>query len=113
MKKKRERQDYQRSWWEKNGQKYTRLGKRTDAWKERNRIRKRGGYDGMGYRVMVRSLLMQRDGVKCGICSNELTDSEDVQIDHVVPVYLGGGHEATNIRLSHSLCNNRRPKPRD
>lgn len=56
------------------------------------------------YRQMVVSLLLQRDGDKCGICGKRL-DVSDVQIDHKVMCADGGTDHAINLQLAHPLCN--------
>ena len=62
------------------------------------------------WRFMVISLLQQRDGNLCGICNQPLNFSElkTIQIDHVIPYSATKDDTATNIRLSHSICNRRR-----
>jgi 5-methylcytosine-specific restriction endonuclease McrA len=60
-------------------------------------------------RELVISLLIERDGNKCGICGKEVATGED-SIDHVVPRNMGGPNTARNIRLAHRTCNNRRPR---
>jgi hypothetical protein len=54
-----------------------------------------------------RIAIFQRDGWKCGICGGSV-QPEDATLDHIVPVSLGGGHTAANLRLAHSICNSRR-----
>jgi 5-methylcytosine-specific restriction endonuclease McrA len=73
----------------------------------------RRGRDHMIWRELVISMLIQRDGNLCGICTKPVDPSED-SIDHIVPRGMGGPNTAQNIRLTHRTCNNRRPKkPKD
>jgi 5-methylcytosine-specific restriction endonuclease McrA len=70
---------------------------------------KRGGTR-RTYWEMAVNLLIQRDGNVCPLC-NETVEVEDASIDHIKEVRKGGGHEATNIRVTHKICNFRRPRP--
>jgi 5-methylcytosine-specific restriction endonuclease McrA len=45
----------------------------------------------------------------CGICGGSVPE-EDVHIDHILPVLLGGRNYDNNLRVTHSVCNLRRPK---
>lgn len=57
----------------------------------------------------VRARIIDRDGLICRLCGHEVT-ADDVHIDHIRPVLLGGGNRDENLRVSHSQCNLRRPK---
>jgi 5-methylcytosine-specific restriction endonuclease McrA len=61
------------------------------------------------YRVMLVSMLYQRDGDLCELCGQRVS-TEDASVDHIIQVSDGGPHEATNIRLTHLLCNIRRSR---
>jgi 5-methylcytosine-specific restriction endonuclease McrA len=61
------------------------------------------------YRVMLVSMLYQRDGDLCGLCGEPVAPV-DASVDHIVQVADGGPHSATNIRLTHLSCNIRRPR---
>lgn len=56
------------------------------------------------YRVMVISLLRERDGDDCGICGEQIPYDE-MSIDHIEEVWRGGSDESDNIRLAHLACN--------
>ena len=58
------------------------------------------------YKAIAVSLLIQRDGDKCGICGLAL--GNDVTIDHIRPKCLGGKDEGTNLQLAHWECNKRK-----
>lgn len=64
------------------------------------------------WRFMVISLLQQRDGSLCGICNQPLDFSElkTIQIDHIVPYSQTKDDTAPNLRLSHSICNQKRSR---
>lgn len=64
-----------------------------------------------GYRAMTINLLRQRDGVLCGICK-KLLDKGKEEIDHIIPIKLGGTSIAENIHLSHRECNRTKRMPR-
>lgn len=57
----------------------------------------------------TRERVMRRDGLTCGICGNRVA-YDDVHIDHIKPVILGGDNSVDNLRVTHSTCNLRRPK---
>lgn len=40
----------------------------------------------------------------CAICRQPL-DQTRLSIDHIVPLYLGGTNEESNLQLTHRLCN--------
>lgn len=46
----------------------------------------------------------------CYICKEPIKFERDIQIDHLVPVVLGGKDCFTNVGCTHTLCNLRRPK---
>jgi 5-methylcytosine-specific restriction endonuclease McrA len=48
--------------------------------------------------------LVERDGFVCGICGKPLR-SENIQVDHKVPICKGGGNEIENLQLTHGDCN--------
>jgi hypothetical protein len=52
----------------------------------------------------TRKRIIARDGGKCLFCSA----TEDLEIDHIVPVVLGGGGEDENLRTLCRSCNGKR-----
>lgn len=52
----------------------------------------------------TRAAVIERDGYICGLCKREV-EPDDVHIDHVLPVSLGGGDELRNLQVAHSRCN--------
>ena len=52
----------------------------------------------------VRSEVIARDGLKCGICGTPVAQA-DIHLDHIVPWSKGGTTDAANLRVTHSRCN--------
>lgn len=52
----------------------------------------------------MRERVIERDGLTCGICDGPVT-ADDVHIDHIHPVALGGRNEVDNLQVAHSRCN--------
>lgn len=44
---------------------------------------------------------------RCGICAQPLA-AHDIEVDHIVPVALGGSNAISNLRLVHAACNRAR-----
>lgn len=81
-----------------------------DKWTTRNRKNKDND-TGRKYREMVNNLLIQRDGNLCELCGELLKPEQEVlHIDHILPLCMGGTHEASNLRLVHAPCNLTRNK---
>jgi 5-methylcytosine-specific restriction endonuclease McrA len=53
------------------------------------------------------AVLWERDEGVCGICGDGC-DHADYQIDHRVPLALGGEHSYANTQVAHPLCNLRK-----
>jgi 5-methylcytosine-specific restriction endonuclease McrA len=51
--------------------------------------------------------VFERDEGICGICGEPVA-REEFDVDHVIPLALGGEHSYANVRLSHVPCNRRR-----
>jgi 5-methylcytosine-specific restriction endonuclease McrA len=55
-----------------------------------------------------------RDGWVCWLCHQAVqqglasTDSMHASLDHVVPRWLGGSNDVSNLRISHHKCNHER-----
>ena len=73
--------------------------------------RRKGLHRGLNYRSMMISLLYQRDGNLCGLCGDPV-EVVDSSVDHIVQLAEGGSDEASNLRLTHLLCNLTRPRVR-
>lgn len=55
-----------------------------------------------------RRMLINRDGMVCGICQEPIEKMSDVTIDHIEPVRRGGTDKLENLRLAHEFCNTQR-----
>lgn len=69
------------------------------------------------YRGMLIAMLKQRDGNKCKLCGGTLK-LETTQIDHKIPLSLGGGEcDPFNLQIVHKGCNQEKgqklPDPKD
>lgn len=51
--------------------------------------------------------LMVRDGYRCWLCGLPVTRRRATR-DHVIPRSKGGKNRASNLRLAHRRCNQRR-----
>ncbi len=55
----------------------------------------------------VRSIVFQRDDYTCQYCS-KIFDRENLTIDHVIPLALGGSDEITNYVSACAICNQKK-----
>jgi hypothetical protein len=53
---------------------------------------------------VMRQRVISRDGNVCGICGSAVTDGF-VDIDHILPVSLGGADDLANLQVAHARCN--------
>ena len=73
--------------------------------------RERAKRYGVRYEPVSRLKVYERDGWRCGICSEpidrdlEHPDPRSVSLDHIVPLSLGGPHIAGNCQPAHLRCN--------
>lgn len=54
--------------------------------------------------AQLRLLLWKRDGGMCGICRQPV-GLDDMHIDHIVPVSMGGEGSLANLQPTHPRCN--------
>ncbi len=52
--------------------------------------------------------ILERFGMVCHICGNEIGSRAMLHMDHVIPLSRGGHHSEDNIRPSHAFCNTRK-----
>lgn len=52
----------------------------------------------------LRSEIAERDGWECCLCEAPI-ESDDLNIDHVKPLVLGGDDAPWNVAATHSWCN--------
>jgi 5-methylcytosine-specific restriction endonuclease McrA len=69
----------------------------------RRRASKRGAY----WEHVDPRDIFERDRGLCGICQKPV-DPEKYELDHIIPVSLGGPHSAVNLQLAHRSCNAKR-----
>ena len=56
----------------------------------------------------VRQTVIERDESICGLCREPVHPSEEIHIDHIIPVALGGSDDLTNLQVAHAHCNLRK-----
>lgn len=80
---------------------------RSAAGKSRYRARKRGAF----IEDVDRSVVLDRDSWRCGICGERILKKakwphpKSASIDHIIPLNLGGKHEMKNVQAAHLRCN--------
>jgi hypothetical protein len=52
----------------------------------------------------LRAAIISRDGLVCQICGGGVA-GDDIHIDHILPVSLGGLSQPSNLQVTHSKCN--------
>lgn len=80
-------------------------------------MRKRGR--GRKQRDRLVTAIIRRDGWLCWLCDRPLDpriqdrrDPRFVTLDHLKPLSDGGSNASQNLRLAHSLCNQRKGRAR-
>lgn len=51
-----------------------------------------------------RAAIIARDKQRCHLCGKRVP-LHDIDLDHIVPLAVGGEHTAANLAVSHSRCN--------
>lgn len=54
------------------------------------------------------SLLMDKVSIECEYCEDEITDKQELTVDHVVPLAQGGTNDIDNLVLCCRDCNLRK-----
>lgn len=60
-----------------------------------------------------------RDNWTCGLCHEPVDknvrhpDRMCPSLDHIIQVHWGGTNDPDNLRLTHLICNQRRPRKRE
>jgi hypothetical protein len=57
-----------------------------------------------------RRFLYDRDRGVCGLCGDPVDFGPKMDIDHIVQLADGGSNDPSNLRITHSPCNRRRPR---
>lgn len=74
----------------------------TKAAKQNPTTRRRAQFGRHRDRLML--ALIERDGYECACCGS----TEDITIDHIIPLSKGGDDELNNLRLLCRSCNSRK-----
>jgi 5-methylcytosine-specific restriction endonuclease McrA len=89
-------------------------------WSRRKRRRKRGSDNyrkkarrlGVAYESINVMRVFDRDGWRCQICGKDApkknrgtTRSNAPELDHRIPMSVGGGHLYSNVQCVHRACN--------
>lgn len=69
------------------------------------RARKRGVF----VEEVDRTVVLARYNGLCGICGDAV-DPERFDVDHIIPLLVGGEHSYANTQPAHPSCNYRKPK---
>jgi 5-methylcytosine-specific restriction endonuclease McrA len=54
--------------------------------------------------VNIRRMVIERDGLRCVYCDEDLTDQE-IHLDHVIPESKGGPTTYDNLQVTCRKCN--------
>ena len=49
--------------------------------------------------------IKKRGSIECGLCGGRITNPNDVTVDHILPVSLGGSNRVINFQPTHQKCN--------
>lgn len=102
--------DYFKAYYEKNKERI--LARNKERRQERTAQGIKNRVTAQTWRGMVLSLLRQRDGDACALCSKQLdfTNLVDIHIDHKVPYWFSQDDGAENLQLAHKACNMKRSR---
>jgi len=75
------------------------------------RIRGTRPYDSPQYRNYRRQLLSM--ATLCGLCLKGKKVDDPFQVDHIIPISVGGSNELENLQIAHRSCNARKKDKRD
>lgn len=59
------------------------------------------------YELVQPQEIFERDRWRCQLCGRRVSSSE-AQLDHIIPVALGGAHVRANLQLACGPCNSRK-----
>lgn len=54
------------------------------------------------------SNILERDGMHCYICEQDILPHHSLHFDHIIPLVRGGAHSEENIKPTHAQCNLRK-----
>ncbi|MDK1002838.1 GmrSD restriction endonuclease domain-containing protein [Bacillus subtilis] len=49
--------------------------------------------------------LIRNQNKICPICQEEIQELDDIEVDHIVPLSIGGREGVANLQITHKLCN--------
>lgn len=52
--------------------------------------------------------VVERHGMWCYLCEQDIDTLADLHLDHVIPLALGGPHTEANLRPTHARCNQKK-----
>lgn len=87
-------------------QRHRRIGQKHQGQATSRRGQHQGGI-GRADRRAVIAEWEQGDRI-CGICRQPIGMGEQAEIDHIIPVCVGGTGEQSNLRVTHATCNRHR-----
>lgn len=74
--------------------------------------RQRARRYGVHYEHVNAQRIFERDNWTCQLCgkrtSNRWPHPRSATLDHIVPLFHGGGHSADNLQCAHLACNSRK-----
>ena len=79
--------------------------------KKDTRVRGTRAYDDPQYRKYRKQLLSM--ATQCGICLKGVIYDDPFQVDHIIPLALGGSNDPNNLRVTHRSCNIKKKDKRD
>ena len=103
---KEKRREYVRRYNQTENGKASRKKRRDKAWAKRRALKA-----GVEHEPWTREEIIKRDNGICQICGLPIYDYDDSpnrlkpEIDHIVPISVGGADKADNLRLTHAFCN--------
>jgi hypothetical protein len=72
-----------------------------------NAARRRARKRGLPEEKIDRHAIYERDRGRCHLCGRKVAKDE-FALDHLIPIALGGGTVAANLRVAHVSCNSRK-----
>lgn len=66
--------------------------------------KKRDEKEFLRFNTLSKQKLAKKTKFKCELCKQSLVGEESLEVDHIIPKYLGGKDEYKNLRLIHTSC---------
>lgn len=87
-----------------------------DRWHEKNPEKRRENWNRYNARKLYSAMtepvdyeaILERDGMFCYICQQDILPGQDINFDHIIPVSRQGSHTTENIKVTHAICNQRK-----